>query len=182
MKSTSLPAALTRSFRIIHFPAKVLVLLLLTGFKLHASDAIIVGQPRNAGEEATIRSFEERSGRAIATRDYTTLEQIWSEHFVVNAPNNRIFPSRASVFEVFRKSTADLYSSYEKKIECIAFDGDLAIVMGVETVAPLEAPTVSKQRRYTNVWRSTNGGWLLIARQATFLPPDAQISAAMKVK
>jgi ketosteroid isomerase-like protein len=183
MKPTCLPSALTACFfRILQRPAKVLALLLLVSTALHAGDTILVGQPRDAGDEAAVRLCEDRSRRAVVARDYATLEQIWSERFVVNAPSNRVIPSRSAVFEIFRKSPADLYSSYEKTIECIAFDGDLAIVMGIETVTPLDAPAVSKQRRYTNVWRSAKGSWLLIARQATYLPPDGQIPAAMKVR
>ncbi len=182
MKSTSLLSALLASFRIIHGPAKALVLLLLAGFELHAGETIIVGQPRDPGDEATLRSFEDRSRRGVVARDYTALAQIWSERFVVNAPNNRIFSSRAEVFDFFRKSAADLYSSYKKIIECIAFDGDVAVVMGVEKVSPLDAPTVSQQRRYTNVWKFTSGAWLLIARQSSYLPSAAQSPSGPKAK
>jgi ketosteroid isomerase-like protein len=160
----------------------VLALLLLTASRLYATETIIVGQPRNAGDEATIRALESESGRAAMTRDYATMERIWSERFVVTAPINRVFSSRAAVFDVFRHSTADLYSSYEKNIECIAFDADVAIVMGVETVTPLGTDK-SAQRRYTNVWRFDRGAWRLIARQATYiLTSDAFVAAGVKAK
>jgi ketosteroid isomerase-like protein len=182
MKSTSLLSALLASFRLLHCPAKVLTFLLLAGFELHAGETTIVGQPRDAGDEATLRSLEDRSRRGVLARDYAALEQIWSERFVVNAPNNRVFTSRAAVLDLFRKSATDLYSSYEKTIECIAFDGDVAVVMGVETVTPLDAPAVSAQRQYTNVWKFTKGAWLLMARQSSYLPTTAQSPAAMKAK
>jgi ketosteroid isomerase-like protein len=154
---------------------------LLFAAGLHASETLVVGHPRNAGDEATIRALDFESGRAVRARDYTTLERIWSERFVVNAPNGRIYPNRAAVLDGFRKSTADLYSSYQKNIECIAFDADLAIVMGVETVTPV-GTNKSAQRRYTNVWRFANDAWLLIARQATIVPDDAVVAAGAKTK
>jgi ketosteroid isomerase-like protein len=154
---------------------------LLAGPDVHATETVIVGQPRSADDQATIRALEHESSRAVMARDYATLERIWSERFVVNAPNNRIYPNRAAVFDVFRQSTADLYSSYEKNIECIAFDADLALVMGVETVTPVGA-TKPAQRRYTNIWRFASGAWRLVARQATMLPPDVPVAGMLKSK
>ena len=176
MKSTSPSSTPSASLPILRC---AVLALLWFAVGLHATETIIVGQPRNAGDEATIRALDFESGRAVMARDYATLERIWSERFVVNAPNSRIYPNRAAVLDGFRKSTADLYSSYQKNIECIAFDADLAIVMGVETVTPMGA-NKSAQRRYTNVWRFANDAWRLIARQATIVPDDALVAAAPK--
>jgi ketosteroid isomerase-like protein len=155
--------------------------LLLSVSGLAAAETMIVGQPPNAGAEATIRALEVESSRAVMARDYATLERLWSERFVVNAPNNQIFASRAAVFEVFRNSSADLYSSYEKTIECIAFDADVALVMGVETVTAVGSKRPA-QRRYTNVWRFVSGAWRLIARQATMVPVEASVSGVPTAK
>jgi len=170
MKSTTVLFAVRAPLRKTSFGAIITAMLFIAHLNLHAGETVIVGQPRHAGDEATIRSLEDQSGRAVATRDYATLERIWSEHFVLNAPNNRILSSRAAVFSVFKQSKVDLYSSYEKTIECIAFDSDVVVVMGFETVTPAEGPGAGKpaQRRYTNVWRFVGGTWRLFARQATF--------------
>lgn len=170
MKFTLLLSTIGAFLRQTCFPAKILAVLLIVGLNLQANETLIVGRPRNADDEATIRSLEAESGRAVATRDYATLERIWSEDFVVNAPNSRVVSSRAAVFSLFKRSKVDMYASYEKSIECIAFDGDVAVVMGFETVTPVEGPGAGKpaQRRYTNVWRFADGAWRLFARQATF--------------
>lgn len=148
-------------------------LALLIAPVLGASETMISGQPPQPAAAETICALEEEGGRAVRTRDYATLERLWSESFVVNTPGNYVLTSRAAVFAVFQKNTTDLYSFYEKEIECITFSGDLAIVMGVETVVPVGAPAGHPpgQRRYTNVWRLADGAWRLIARQATMLAP-----------
>jgi ketosteroid isomerase-like protein len=135
---------------------------------------VIVGQPQAPTDEATIRALEEESRIAVLNRDFATLERIWSERFVVNAPVDYVLPNRAAVFDLFRRGIG-VYSSHEKKIERIVFDGDVAIVMGAETVVPLNAPKGSQplQRRFTNIWRFENGNWRLIARQATMIAPGA---------
>lgn len=144
---------------------------------LRASPALIVGEPSRSGDEATFRDLENQNALAMLHLDYSALERLWSERFVVSTPANIIAPNRAAVFDLFRKSTGP-YSSYEKNIECIIFSGDVTVVMGVETVVPHDAPLTGKsvQRRYTNIWKFENGTWRLIARQAAMLPPGAPSS------
>src|SRR4051812_31419653 len=72
--------------------------------RLAGGEIVIVGQPRHADDEAPLRASEEASGHATQTRDYAALERLWSENFVVNAPNNAVYSSRAAVLNVFRHS------------------------------------------------------------------------------
>jgi hypothetical protein len=64
------------------------------------------------------------------------------------------------------------YSRFERRIEAVRVSGDLAVVMGSDTVVRKgneanAGPTV--QRRFTNIWRLTGGSWRLIARHANVI-------------
>lgn len=169
-------ASLTRipAFHRSHPFTVLLAAVMLASSSLHGGETIVLGKPQRPTDEKTIRALEEESGAAVLHQDFATLERIWAERFVVNAPSNSVLPSRAAVFELFRRSVR-LYSSYEKNIECIVFDGDDAIVMGGEAVVPVHAPAGNPplQRRYTNLWRFETGSWRLIARQATMIGAGA---------
>lgn len=151
-------------------PAIACSLLLLLGC---APSVTRAGSPNPSADEATIRALEERNRVAALNRDYQALEEIWSEHLIVNNPANRIAPNRAAVIEIFRQGIAH-YSSFEATIEEIRVDGDIAVVMGAETVKPIgNAPLAGQtvQRRFTNVWKYENGRWRLWARHASVVPP-----------
>jgi len=60
--------------------------------------------------------------------------------------------------------------AFERNIEKITFNENVAIVMGGETIKPQgqqinAGKTVS--RRFTHVWLYKNNQWSIIARQAT---------------
>lgn len=128
---------------------------------------------RPVGNEAAIRALEEAERLGVLNQDFPALEAIWSEHFMVNSPFNQVAPHRAVVLEIFRQGLAD-YSSFDRRIEQIRFDGDIAIVMGGETVQPTgNAPQAGQtvQRRFTHIWKHEDGSWRLIARHANNIAP-----------
>ena len=128
-------------------------------------------QTSASGEEAVIRSLEERVISRLLKRDTLALSDLWSEHFVVNAPANRVAPNRSAVFGLIREGMIN-YSSFESTIEFIRVDGDLAIVMGAETVKPIgKAPMAGQtvKRRFTHIWQKDDDGWRLVARHANLL-------------
>lgn len=121
-----------------------------------------------SADESTIRSLEERERSAVLRQDFDELERLWSADYTVNSPMNRIAPDRAAVLEIFRRGLAQ-YSSFDRRIEEIRFHGDIAIVMGAETVeptgqAPLAGQTV--ERRFTNIWKREGDTWRMVARHA----------------
>lgn len=123
---------------------------------------------RSSRDEATIRSLEKRERRAVLEQDFGELERLWSPEYMVNSPMNRIAPDRATVLEIFRQGLAR-YSSFERGIEEIRFRGDIAIVMGSETVEPIgNAPLAGQrvERRFTNIWEREGDTWRMIARHA----------------
>lgn len=121
-----------------------------------------------SADEVAIRSLEEQERTGVLKQDFAALERIWSEHFMVNAPMNQVAPNRAVVLDIFRQGLAH-YASFDRKIEQLRLDGDLAFVMGSETVQPIgNAPLAGQtvERRFTHVWQREAGAWRLIARHA----------------
>ncbi len=130
--------------------------------------------PQLATDEATIRALEEQERIAVREQDFAALERIWSPRFMVNTPRNQVAPDRAVVLDIFRQGLAH-YSAFDRRIESILFDGDLAIVMGAETVKPIgNAPHAGEtvERRFTNIWKQENGSWRLLARHANVIAPE----------
>ncbi|MBA4158000.1 MAG: nuclear transport factor 2 family protein [Gemmatimonadetes bacterium] len=138
------------------------------------------GPPGPAAGEATIRALEEQATTAVLERDTVTLRRLWSDQFMVNAPNNRVAPNRSVVLDLMRQGVIH-YSSFERSIEQIRVHGDIAIVMGAETVRPIgNAPLAGQtvQRRFTHLWKKEGGTWRVMARHANIAPPSpAQASA-----
>ena len=123
--------------------------------------------------ESTIRSLEERERAAVLARDLAALEGIWSEHFIVNAPVNRVSPNRALVLDLFRQGLAH-YTSFERTVEETRVFGNIAITMGSETVRPTgKAPGAGKtiERRFTHIWQQEDSRWRLLARHANNIAP-----------
>lgn len=107
-------------------------------------------------------------------QDFAALERIWSEHFMVNAPMNQVAPNRAVVLDIFRQGLAH-YASFDRRIERLRLAGDLAFVMGSETVQPIGSAPLAGQtveRRFTHVWQKDGGAWRLVARHANNVLPS----------
>lgn len=122
-------------------------------------------------DERAVRAVEQREVKAILDQDAAALEQLLSENYTVNNPQNGITPNRAGVIDRVKRGLIR-YSSFERHIEVIRFSGDIAIVMGSETVVPIgEAPRAGRtvHRRYTNIWKKSGATWYAIARHANVI-------------
>jgi len=149
-------------------------MLLIAGMAI-AGPALAQAPSAAPAEEAAIRALEERVRLGVLARDTSALREIWSPTFAVNAPINRVTPSRAVVFDLLAQGLVH-YSSYETTIEFLRVDGPIAVVMGAEVVRPTgKAPHAGEtvQRRYTHIWRKDDGKWLLVARHANIIVPAA---------
>lgn len=145
-----------------------LVSLLLASLPLIA--AAQSPEPLSTDEE-TIRSLEERERIAVLNEDVAALERLWAEQFIVNNPQNEISANREAVLDRVRRGLIR-YSKFERQIEAIRFNGDIAIVMGSETVVPKSDAATPRQpvhRRFTNIWRKTGATWRAIARHANVI-------------
>jgi len=146
------------------------LVLLLLGFT--GSDTATQAQGRVSTDEGTIRSLDDQERAAVLNQDLSTLERLWSDQFTVNAPSNQVVVGKRNVLALVQRGQIR-YSSFERKIEFIRVDGDIAIVMGAEAVQPTgDAPMAGQrvQRRFTHIWKQEATTWRLIARHANLLP------------
>ena len=129
-------------------------------------------EPASA-DEATVRALDDQERAAVLNQDFPALERLWSDQLLVNAPSNQVTRGKRAVLDLVRRGLIR-YSLFERRVEFVRVDGDLAFVMGAETVRPIgEAPMAGQtvQRRFTNIWRKEGGTWHLIARHANVIPP-----------
>ena len=89
---------------------------------------------------------------------------------IVNTPANRVGNVEGTKTQL--RSGNLNYVSFERNIENITFNDNIAIVMGGEIIKPQgqqvnAGKTVS--RRFTHVWYFKNDHWSIIARQATII-------------
>ena len=124
-------------------------------------------------DEAVVRSLDDQERLAALHRDIPALERLWSEEFVVNAPNNAVVLGRDAVLDTFVRAGIINFSSFERQIEFVRVDGALVILMGLEIIQPVSsspsAGLVAGQmitRRFTNIWKNESGTWRLAIRHA----------------
>jgi hypothetical protein len=120
-----------------------------------------------------VRSLDDQERLAALHRDIPALERLWSEEFVVNAPNNEVVLGRAAVLDTFVHAGIINFSSFERQIEFVRVDGAYVIIMGLETIQPVSsspsAGLVAGQvvtRRFTNLWKNESDTWRLAIRHA----------------
>lgn len=121
--------------------------------------------------EAEIRRMENLEREAVLKSDSAALfDKIWSPNMIVNTPANIVGTVEGTKAHL---RSGDLnYLSFERNIEKITFNDNVAIVMGGEVIRPQghqvnAGKTVS--RRFTHVWLYKNDRWSIIARQATII-------------
>lgn len=128
-------------------------------------------QGPQAAEEEAVRSLDEQERKAVLAEDVAALERLWSEQIIVNNPQNAISADRNAVLDRVKRGLIR-YSTFERRIESIRFDQDVAIVMGSETVVPKGDPARANHpvnRRFTNIWRKSGTTWRMIARHANVI-------------
>lgn len=139
-------------------------------FGLYAA-AVTQGQEQPSPDEAAVRALDDQERAAVLNQDLSALERLWSDRLIVNTPLNRV-NGKLDALDLLRQGKIH-YSTFERRIEFIRVDGDLAIIMGAETAQPIgKAPFAGQtvQRRFTHVWRKEAGTWRLIARHANIIP------------
>jgi len=121
--------------------------------------------------EAEIRRLENLERESVMKSDSVMLfDKIWSPNMVINTPANIVGTVEGTKAH-FRAGVLS-YASFERTIEKITFNDNVAIVMGSEVIKPRDRqPNAGKivTRRFTNVWLHKNDLWTLIGRQATII-------------
>ncbi len=135
-------------------------------------DYIPPPKPETAAIQAQIDANSQAVGRAIHAMDFAALEKLWSPAVVVNSPGNRIL-TRDGVFTAMREDKLK-YESAKTYADVFFVVNDLAIWMGHEDIVMANGPMEGKplKRRFTDVWQKTGEGWVMIARQATYVGID----------
>ena len=121
--------------------------------------------------EGEIRKIDLAEADAILRNDAAAAEAFYADEIVVNNPRNTITNGKQALMALIRTGSIH-YSSFVREIETIRFQGEMAIVMGKETVKPDgQAPGAGQTilRRYTNIWMKSKRKWLLIARHANII-------------
>jgi hypothetical protein len=137
---------------------------------------VAMAQDRNSDEEL-VRSLDDQERTAALNRDDSALERLWSEQFILNAPNNQVVVGKRGVLDTFIRAGIINFSTFERQIEFIRADGAFVIIMGLETVQPVsDAPSAGLvagheiKRRFTNIWKNEAGTWRLFVRHANVIP------------
>ncbi len=121
--------------------------------------------------EAEIRRLENIERESVLKGDSAVLfDKMWSPNMIVNTPANVVGTVEGTKAQL--RSGNLNYLSFERDIEKITFNDNIAIVMGGERIKPQghqvnAGKTVS--RRFTNIWLYKNNRWTIIARQATII-------------
>ena len=123
--------------------------------------------------EQTIRGLEEKVVKAILQADTTLLNELWSPDFMVNTPRNDVAKNRAAVMRQQRAGLIN-YSVFEREVESILIEGDIVVTMGREVfVSRTDIPGAKAgervRRRFTNIWKQTDGRWVQLARHASIV-------------
>lgn len=121
--------------------------------------------------EAKIKRQENLEREAVLKGDSVALfNKIWSSKMVINTPANVVGTVEGTKEHV---RTGGLnYSSFERSIEKITFNDNVAIVIGGEIIKPKGSqPNAGKTvtRRFTHVWKQSRNSWSIVARQATII-------------
>lgn len=115
--------------------------------------------------EQEVRGLDRQEAQAVLAADYATIDRLWAKDLIVNNPFNEVVRAKAGPV----RTGALIYASFVREIEAVEVHGQVAVVMGRETVVPkADSPDSGKtiHRRYTNVWMKTDGQWRLTARHA----------------
>ena len=154
-----------------------LALLLLLLF-LGPVEGVPAGEQKTrvTDDEKTVRSLDDEERAAVLKRDRAAMERLWSDEFFVNAPNNKLLIGKEAVLDWVERGIIH-FSSFERHVELVRVDGDIAIIMGSEAVTPIgDAPAAGLragqtiQRRFNNIWKRNGGTWRLYARHANVVP------------
>ena len=144
-----------------------LELLASLGYLVAITNFAFAQDPR----EVDIRRMENLERESVLKGDSMALfDKIWSPNMIVNTPANVVGAVEGTKAHL---RSGDLnYLSFERNIEKITFNDNVAVVMGGEIIKPqghqLNAgKTVT--RRFTHVWLYKNNQWTIIARQATII-------------
>lgn len=123
--------------------------------------------PRIAAVLAAVDDLD----RALIDDDHASFAALMADDLVVNNPQNTLSVRGAT--RELNASGRISYTSYDRTIEYAGLRGDMVLLMGEELCVPKPPNPMAGQqvrRRFTDLWKTENGRWLLTARQAIIVP------------
>src|SRR6185436_8583121 len=121
--------------------------------------------------EGEIRKIDSAEADAILRNDAAAAESFYADDIVVNNPRYTVTNGKQALMTLIKTGNIH-YSSFVREIEKITFQGEMAIVMGKETVKPDgNAPGAGQTilRRFTNIWMKSQDKWRHVARHANII-------------
>lgn len=127
-------------------------------------------------DEAAVLAADAQQRDAVAKVDLEAIRRISHPNLRVNAPSNRVLTREDLIHMV---GSGEIRNEvFERTAEQVTVTGDVAVVMGREVVYPGAASEQARMygqrtlnRRYTNVYLRTPGGWKHLARHANVIQP-----------
>jgi ketosteroid isomerase-like protein len=117
--------------------------------------------------EQDIRAAEQRHVSAFRANDAAAIDAILASDFLVNSPRYEVL-DKSQLMGLVRSGALSA-ASFNQSIEQIRRYGDIAVVMGADTVSfAAPAPNAGRQikRRFTDIWRFQENEWRFVARHA----------------
>ena len=124
-----------------------------------------------SSSEREIRSLDQAAAKAILERDDAGIDRYFASDSITNNPRGGQTVGNEGVKALFRNGVIN-YASFERVIESVQLRGNVAVVMGNETLTIRSAkgePGPPIRRRYTNVWMKSRNKWQIIARHANVI-------------
>ena len=121
-----------------------------------------------------VLAAEKRLQAVMLAHDTKGTEELMAPDMLVNAPINKVV-NRDNVLNRLAKGQISYEPDVVRNFDFAGVRGDVVIIMGEEVVQPnKDAPFAGKteHRRFTDVWKQTDGMWMLWIRQATITKVD----------
>lgn len=125
-------------------------------------------------DEASLLAADAEQKRIIVEQDLEAQRRFMHEHYIVNAPANRVLRKGDALAIMARGGNAA--ERFERVVEGHQITGMVGIVMGRELVQPTAGSQLGTQfgarplaRRFTNVFLFEDGRWRFLARHATVI-------------
>lgn len=147
--------------------------MLIISVVILTASVLVMGQngKQKTDREGEIRKIDQAEADAILRNDAAAAEALYADDIVVNNPRYTVTNGKQALIALIKTGNIH-YSSFVREIEKITLQGEMAIVMGKETVKPDgNAPGAGQTilRRFTNIWLKRNSKWLLTARHANII-------------
>lgn len=111
-----------------------------------------------------------RLDEAMRTGDLETMRASFADDLVLQTPGHRIVDA-AKILAVYAKAGAATYEGgMTARFDFVGERHGTVVMMGEEALPSGSTDRGSICRRFTDIWIEIDGGWKLMARQATNIP------------